>query len=199
MKQAGFLLSIILLNLVFTSAIAQDTLLLLNGKQRLIRDFQYNNDKTSLIFNTLKGKQKGVDLNDIFSVIDSTNHEHIFYSPDTIEFLLETEQMRSYMLGERDARQQYKPRWAFISGFAAGVVSPVLGRYALVLPVSYGITTSFIPKPQTYLNTHNIGVNKPHYSLGYKDIIKQKRLRNSLLGGALGFAISAVAWEKFFN
>jgi hypothetical protein len=167
----------------------KDTLFLMNGKFY-----------TGKVLDTLLGgvtikdpkdttKNFTVDNEDLFSVKYGDGREHFYYTQDTLignEFT--RDEMRYFMIGERDAKKGFKAPGSFFgsmaAGFAGGLSGNLLGP---VLPFGYlglcGITKVRI-RHETISNPYY--VDHDAYILGYERQARARRRIQSLIGGGIG-------------
>ena len=198
--------TVIILQLVALSSVAQEsTLLLRNGKKLTINSYvvdtaDYYNGKISYV--TLKGKEKNKYLEDVFSVVDKDGSETILYKPNAeLGEILTPAQMKEYTSGIGDAR--------------IDKISPLIGIGA----VASGLAGAFVPQPQIKMGDSQMGIpigilvpiaytatigettpkdnklkqqlpdkaNNVHYLMGYQEGVKRKRIKHSLIGASIGF------------
>lgn len=184
------------------SASAQDTLLLMNG-QRLICNI--TSDSGTVIEMQVpgrKGKLKAREIHksDVFSVIRKDSAEKVLYAQDEMFGDIFTEQeMRFYLVGEGDARNNYKAGHIFLIGVAACGTIAFLG--------GDGYITSVIP-PVLYTVAQLIGKVKirketmrderyqynDFYAMGYEPPARSRKLIRASEGGFLGAALGVGLW-----
>ena len=140
-----------------------------------------------------------IDLDLVFSIKYRNGQEEVIYRQDTLFGNYFTPQeVRYFMYGERDARNNYRcPLWlagAFAAGFAGGWTQSFV---APIPAFAYsGLTTAFRVKikPGSVSNPDNIKYDT--YVLGYEKEARKHRMFRSLLwsgvGMVAGFAASAV-------
>ena len=175
---------------------SQDTLWLVNGRKIAISGYELIGDSTTVRIATSRGHHKRFATETVFSVMDSLGVEKIWYQPNGDDYRLEPDEMRNYIDGEYKALTTYKPRWAFASGFALGAVSPFLiGDLAPILPLSGSILLARKPKSSHFAERHNLVDANSHFTLGYKDIVRKKRVTHSLMGAGLGFATAVLVYS----
>jgi hypothetical protein len=116
-----FLYVVILLTLSATVH-AQDTLLLMNGQELLCK---IKSDSGTVILMELtkkngKVKSREIHKSEIFSVIKKDSAEVVLYTQNEMfGDVFTPEEMRFYMAGERDARNNFKANHIFIIGLVA--------------------------------------------------------------------------------
>lgn len=165
---------------------AQDTIFLLNGKRVLTQQYELNPDSSIITYQNKKNKKRKLASNNVFSIQSFTGAELILYKKDSIDKMLDVNQMRNYIAGEYDARNTYFPKYAAAGGFTIGAFSPLIGRAGIFIPLLTSPAFSYIPEPQKFIDA-NITTENKMYILGYKEIMKRKRFLNALKGSAAGF------------
>ena len=179
---------------------AQNTVWLLSGKKILINDYNINKyeDTHNLVYQNDKGKDKQIDVDDIFSVADKRGKENIFYKRDTLSGNFFTiPQMQDYVKGEFDAHKNYKAPLFTVLGFVAGGTSAILPLdkmfYAPLIP---GAVTTIIGSTKAsekkIRNKFPNYANNNYYLLGYKERAKRKRINNALKGSAAGMVTGII-------
>jgi hypothetical protein len=139
-----------------------------------------------------KEKKREVHRSEVFSVIKEDGSEVVYYEPD--QFLgedLSPEEMRIYVAGARDARENYRPIWTVVGGVVfAGVIS-YLGQGGFILtiapPIAY-MLFQFIPyikiKEETMSNLSY--QYNDLYAAGYESVARGRKVLSGLKGGTLG-------------
>lgn len=197
MKHLTTLLSVFL---IFSACHAQNTVSLLNGKKISINDYNINKDEDTgnLIYKNANGKEKQIDIEEIFSVTDKRGKENIFYKKDSLTGNFFTiKQMKEYVKGEFEARQNYKAPLFTVLGFVAGGTSAILPLdkmfYAPLIP---GAATTIIGSTKAsekkIKNKYPNYANNNYYLLGYKESAKRKRINNALKGSAVGMVTGII-------
>lgn len=128
---------LILLVLCSSVVFAQDTLKLLNGKQKLA--FVDTMDYDFLYYRKVKkdgseGKKKKKNLDHLFSINKSDTCLYIYSKDSLFDNYWSTNEMKFYLEGRRQARKHYKPYKTLLIG--AGVGTGV-AMYSL-FPIKYG-------------------------------------------------------------
>lgn len=177
-------------------ATARDTLWLLSGKRLIINDYQFNDKHQALLFQTEKGRDRYSYYEDLFSLQPHDSTEHVFYTLDSAsqENNFTVSQMRSYVSGAYDARQYYKPRFAFFSGMTVGALAPFVHvKLAPLLPLAYGVAIGQMMPHSTRFRSEEFSVHDTYYMQGYVQVVGEKNTIHALLGGATGLALSYAA------
>ncbi|MBN1250560.1 MAG: hypothetical protein JXR51_05225 [Bacteroidales bacterium] len=192
---------------IFTEVVfSQNILQLANGKKISIGEYKVS-ENSFLSYKNQKGKLKSIELEEVFSIIDKSGNENLFYVADSSDNeAFNVEQMRFFINGESDALNNYKSTWTFIGGIAVGagsVVSiPLAGLsslYAPVFPLAYSSSVGLIKVKTEKLGIEKQYIDNEHYVLGFEKTAKQKRIKNSLLGSGIGIAVGLSAALLFFN
>ena len=187
-------------------ATAQDRILMMNGdeiKGRLlgqstleIRYLEFRkNGKT---------KERSEDTESVFSVTDSLGRERVWYFYDTIfGNTLDVERMRSFIKGEQDARDGYKPLWPVVGGFAvgAGVTMALnLEVNSLFLPPLYSAAMIL---PRVHVTPGSIRDPRMDgdldYAWGYARRGRSKRIVRSLVSTAAGVLVGLAVRQLWIN
>ena len=170
-----------------------DELQLMNGREMKGEVFL---DSTLLIrirYRGVYGKWKEVEMhrNEIFSV-KKGGQEMIFYSPDTtLGDRYTQEEMRIFLMGEKDALQRYRAKHTAIMGFAMCGALSYLGGDGIM---------SLIGPPMIYTLVHIPGKIRvrPHhisndalkyndlYAEGFEPVARGRRLNKAMIWSSLG-------------
>lgn len=138
---------------------------------------------------------------DVFSVIDSTGKEKVWYFHDpAFGNDLTVPEMRSFIKGEQDARNGYNPLWTTIGGFAFGSGMTVFLQsemVSLLYPAAYA---GLMALPRVHVTpgsvTDPLMEGDPNYAYGYAQVGRTKRVLRgmgaTLLGVATGFAVNGL-------
>ncbi len=195
-------LALLLLFPYFGFSQSLDTLILVNGKT-----VNCTNAKTDSVFVTYQRQKKSgklkketrLDREMVFS-IRRVSGEEVLYNPSPAQLRsgdFTVEQMRYFILGQQDARNNYKTHWWTVGGL---VIGGGLGYaaydqiYVAVIPFAYTLAAGFTPvefnaTPQRV----NSELNIEAYQIGYLRAAKSKRvfraLESSLLGTAIGVGV----------
>lgn len=201
------------------NGVAQDKMLLLNGvtdRGKLIEETE-----ELLKFKIYKkgGKEKIIlyDRFRVFSHVNSEGVERVLYKKDsTLGSYLSESQMRMFIYGERDARNNYKnSQHALLGGILGGTIalfdtyefdnsapngagffkqSPTFFPILSPLVVTFGasLLNSKISRDQVsdlaYLSSEE-------YIKGFKKIRKFRKVKGSFLGSIVGVTVGLVAYQ----
>jgi len=184
------LLSIVLILICSSALSAQNTIWLTNGKKKEIREYKLDN-KEFVIYKNKKGKFKSIEKFDVYSIIEQSNKEVVVYQTDSIDkeafTLLE---MRAYVQGQYDAHQNFKSPFTTVGGVGIAAASSLFIN-PLYTPIISGVYCGVIGATKTSEKKIIIPQeyhNSDHYLLGYKKATKRKRIRNAIIGSAVGLA-----------
>ncbi|MFZ6050379.1 hypothetical protein [Halocola ammonii] len=172
----------------------QDTILTLEGNAIpcAVRDTTGFFVQYSIFKRNGKEKEREVHRSEIFSITKASGKEVVYYEPDL--FLgedLSPEEMRIYVTGARDARENYRPIWTFVGGVAfAGIVSYIgQGGFILTIapPIAY-MLVQFIPYIKIKEeNMTNLSYQyNDLYAAGYESVARGRKVLSGLKGGTLG-------------
>jgi hypothetical protein len=201
-----FLLSVVLLCAVSTAA-AQDTLLLMNGRDlpcTIVED-------SGTVFLTLIRRPSGriifreIHKNDVFSVTKSGEKERVLYLQDEmLGNVYSVDEMRFYLAGENDARQHFSAWPTFAVGFALCAGASLWGgdgyMTAVGPPVVYTMV-QLIPKIKIREKTMSHPEYKYNdmYADGYEPPARTRKLSRAMEGGFLGSAVGVACWLLFIK
>lgn len=211
--QIRILLSILFFfGLSVSSAIAQGKLIMLNGKEKRFSTAEVKGE--IIVYqpeDTTRNVNRKVDKYDVFAIVRADGSEEIIYNPDTVTGEDPTvAEVRDYIKGERFASQVYRKPLNLISGIAVGGAGSIIGFYGLIVPVVYpavlGRFTPDIKEPIAYNfnettrkfdpisegTSTNINVSEA-FSAGYGKKARNLKIKNSLIGGGIGFAVGITA------
>lgn len=187
--------------LMLNGVIAQDTLKMLNGNIWIVKIERVNDNEIS--FFTLDKKKNALvvrETRNIFSMIREGQEEKIFYkyNPDIGNFY-QLDEMRAYMVGERDAEKYYKSPVPSIISFGGGVVAGYLvsegTSFAAVTPFVIS-TIMMIPGSKVKRNEKNAqNLKNNSYRAGYKRVANGKKFLSSLKYGAIGMLGSFITFR----
>ena len=147
-------------------------------------------------------KEKKVGLEYVFSVHEKNGYEKVFYEPTSIENTpFSVEQMRSFIKGEFEASEHYKATGATIIGVTAGIggiyLFPILNAPVFWSPVLPTGTSAIIGSTniceKKIIKKFPQYTNDEYFISGYSEIVKQKRISHSIVGGVIGLAVGVVS------
>ena len=191
----------------FPSAHAQDTLLLMNGRDlpcTIVED-------SGTVFLTLLRKPSGkvifreIHKNDVFSVTKMGEAEQILYMQDEmLGNIYSADEMRYYLAGENDARQNFVAWPTFVVGFALCAGASLVGGDGYITtvapPIIYTLV-QLIPKIKIREKTMSHPEYKYNdlYADGYEPPARTRKISRALEGGFLGSATGVLCWLLFIK
>jgi len=173
---------------------AQDTLVLINGKQKTDLEFMKIQDEF-IYYQKWKGDKNKIKLiaqEDVYAIYTKEGQHIITYKQDSIGFVLDEAKMFDYIEGMENAWDSYHNPYIFGVAFLASAGS----GYFLGLPVGLIVPVAFpgaIAMRQPSVNKlKHIPADKAgnyYYVLGYQDVAKAKKVRSSVFGGLSGYCV----------
>jgi len=200
---------LILFSFVFIirDACCQDTLLLMNGRNlpcKIVED-------SGTVFLTLIKKSSGkiilreIHKNDVFSATRGGESERILYMQDEmLGNIYSVDEMRYYLAGENDARQNFKAWPTFAVGFALCAGVSVWGGDGYITAVGPPILFTLLqlaPKIKIREKTMSHPEYKYNdiYADGYEPPARTRKLSRAMEGAFLGSATGVAYWLLFLN
>ncbi len=173
---------------------AQDTLVLINGKQKKDVEFMKVQDDF-LYYQVWKGEKNKIKLiakDEVYAVYTKEGHRIITYKQDSLGFVLDQGKMFDYIDGMADAWESYHNPYVPIIGFAVSAGAGIWPGipWGLVVPVSYPAVISLVKiKEKNLPNLTSQQLGNYYYMLGYKDIARAKKLRSAVISGGSGYVL----------
>ncbi|MFT6746859.1 MAG: hypothetical protein ACJAZ2_001204 [Glaciecola sp.] len=198
----------VLILLIGTTAKAQDTLQLLNGKTKVVK--VSHETSSYVIYQKIKkgdtsnlSKPREMDKQDIFRVSyfydekqDSTQKITQVYQVDSLMGdYFTVKEMEMFLEGKAQARKNYKAFKYALVGFGVGAASGYLGSFWGWVPVTgyTSVAGVWIIKP--FLKADNPELfNDLHFNAGYREHAKIKQAKYALIGSAVGLVSSLFLW-----
>jgi hypothetical protein len=184
----------------FMAATAQDKILLLNGKIIEVKNVELSGYK--IAYRTFeKNKLRKVDTERVFSIQYANGSEKVVYTAnpaDSLEYTVP--QLRMFVKGEHDAGVFYNNSLNKEAAFLVGAGASFFAIYGLVGPPLYStIVGAFSPDmDKVEVSEPSLRLD-PDYREGYKSKVRNRKIRNSLIFGFLGFAAGAVTTSIIIN
>jgi hypothetical protein len=184
------LLALLMLTLC-AETYGQGTMLYLNGKQKRFATAEIKGD--FIVYKPEGDQTEGVkklEKFDVFALQFDNGTETIIYEPDTAYGDPTVDQARDYIKGEQLADSIYKKPLNFIGGVAFGATGALWSFfYGPIIPIAYATGISFVtPRiPQDELER---AVRSEDFIAGYERKARNKKTKNALLGGAIGFGLT---------
>ena len=192
---------------IIRDACCQDTLLLMNGRNlpcKIVED-------SGTVFLTLIKKSSGriilreIHKNDVFSATRRGESERILYMQDEmLGNIYSVDEMRYYLAGENDARQNFKAWPTFAVGFALCAGFSVWGGDGYITAVGPPILFTLLqlaPKIKIREKTMSHPEYKYNdiYADGYEPPARTRKLSRAMEGAFLGSATGVAYWLLFLN
>lgn len=136
-------------------ASAQDTLLLINGKTKLVNILEEDYDKVyyrSIKKDGSEGRKRKKDLEHVFAIAYKDSAISQIYKKDSLyENYWSVSDMKFYLEGRRQARKHFRPYKTFIIGVAVGtgvamysIFPPIINRKEILTPIYDTITNTSV-------------------------------------------------------
>ena len=173
---------------------SQKTLLLNSGKRIQIQDIQIIDSTGIVFYKTIKGKTKWYRVEDVFSWTREDSVEVIIYNPACKDACFRVEEMRDYIHGLADGKENYKSAVPFATGFIVGagsgfILPPILSPLP---PAGTSILFGAIKPRIKNFKIPTQYQNNKFYLEGFKNSVRRKRVIGSILGGAAGIVVGIV-------
>jgi len=195
------IVTVLIINGLVNKVFSQDTLYLISGRIIEAEVKKIDSSRDGYILYNIKGKHdkiksKTIEKEDVYAICFYNKEKQIIYRTDSSKgYILNNDQMYSYILGEQMAFKEFRTHPLLITGGAiTGLTGGVLGVYGLLLPATYTAGISLIsPKPKNpiVLNPANYKL-VDYYKMGYSNVAKSKNIKNSLFAGLSGILVSAM-------
>lgn len=162
-------------------------------------------------FESQKGKEVpivlregAIDREAVFSYLSSTGVERVYYFYDEpLGNEISVEEIRAFVIGERDARFGVTGNAWFYGGMAVGLFTGYAARgsvLALAVPPLVALTARI---PVVKIKEEHIQDSKykynEDYAAGYETYSRSKYTRKALLGSAIGTAIGLLTYTVVDN
>jgi len=193
---------------VLLNVVAQDSLILFNGKHYKGEVVEFNKNTTVLKLQYQKRnklKTKVLPKEDVFAIYYKDSVSQILYSPlITDEQPLSLEEMQSFVAGENLAQYKYHAPWAAAVGALTGAGMFNLGMWGVVIPAAYvGVVAAVPTKPKSKKYFPPEKLNDQSYVDGFKYVAKRKKLKSAAIGSAASLlvcgTIAAILTFKYYN
>lgn len=201
---------ILLFIIVFSleNCFSQDTLNLINGSRLLVQMIDSN--ATSLRYSFKKKsevKVETIEKDEVFSIVYASGKEVIVYEQDTLsdDSYMSIEDMRAYIVGERDAIKGFKSPVTTISSAVVGVASGLMPLFLITQWPSVSVFTPIPPAAYVgisgarWIKISRNHVSNPNYLKsesyieGYDHAARGKRIQNALIAGGGGLVVGTLA------
>ncbi len=188
----------LIITVLTLSSFAQNKVLFLNGDTMSIGTFKVDTSKYIVEYKNKRNKIKTIDIDNVFSIVDSTGKETVYYIPVAIDedsSIVSVEEMREFITGAFDANHEHKARLAFGAGLVSGVAgaavtAPGMLFYSPIVPAGVSVLTGFTqPSKSKVIKLHPDKKDEKYYIRGYQESAKSKRTNNAIKGGLLGLLL----------
>ena len=198
------------------NAFSQDTLVFLSGKTINGNITSTNNVGISITTKGLLFKNNRHFFKDELFLMSIEGHRTILYSTDTSTGnVFSTDQMNYYIKGIQEGKEHYHAPFATLGGLATGVTGGVFGFWGMTIPTTYVFITgiknpkinmplqvseNLITEQQYSFPEYGLKYNEakeskvtkedlyePYYNFGYQTAAKDKKIKNAIKGGIIGF------------
>lgn len=181
----------------FFNSIAQDTIITVEGDKIVGRAIKMSHPTNECFYENKSGNEKEIDIDEIYSIRDSSGKETVYYKQDTLKgFYNNPEEMQQYIAGILDAKKTFKsPVTTYVgAGLSVSAVAAIgltgggLLFWTPVIPVGYaGVMLTSKPDVEKITQTIPEPKRNEKYITGYVTQVKKKRVNNAIMGslGAL--------------
>jgi hypothetical protein len=189
------------------AAVAQDSVLLMNGRQMECAILADTGTVLLMQITKPSGKviKREIHKNDVFSVTKRGQAEQILYLQDEMMGnIYSSDEMRYYLAGENDARQNFDAWPTFAVGFALCTGLSLWGGDGYITAVGPPILYTLVqlaPKIKIREKTMSHPEYKYNdiYADGYEPPARTRKLSRAMQGGFLGSATGVACWFLFLN
>jgi len=185
--------------LFFLGVSAQNKVLFLNGDTMSIGTFKVDTTKFLIEYKNKRNKEKFIDIDNVFSIVDSTGKETVYYIPVVMDegdsVIVSVKQMRDFVGGAFDANNEHKAWGAFGVGLASGlagaaVTAPGMLFYSPIVPAGTSVLVGFTqPTKSKVVKLHPDKKDNDYYIRGYQQSAQSKRTNQAIKGGLLGLLL----------
>lgn len=188
------LLSLVWLMTGYVSVtLAQGKLLYLNGKEKRFITAEVKGESIVYKPEGASGEvYRHADKYNVFAIVRDDGTEQVIYEPDTVN----TDdppvaEIRDYIKGEQHAVSIYKKPMNLAGGIISGAAGSLIGFYGLPIPLVYttivGRVTPKLPANERQNNYSEA------FIAGYEKKSRNIKVKNSMIGGGIGFALGISA------
>lgn len=104
-----------------------------------------------------------------------------------------------FIKGEQDADKYYKNNFNKGTAFVLGASGGLLGFYGLAVPPLYAtIVGAFSPKMEKQKVSDPALLQNNIYREGYEKKARDRKIRNAMIGGLVGFVAGSVAFSIIY-
>ncbi len=191
----------LLLFLFFFAHLAdgQDRINLFNGKVIRVDSVAGRKENEMVYFPVGNKEAETINVSKIFSIIYANGTEDVFYIYDSLNNGdMTVPHMRSYIMGRRNAAENYHAPTASIGGIVFGGASAILGLVYGPVPIAmYCLLASKHYPNVAHQEFSDINMlDDTYYLYGYQIKAKRKKLKNAFVASAISFGISFMVLVK---
>lgn len=161
----------------------------------------YQSEKGNAI--PVKLKNGNMDRTAVFSASKDSTEQVFYYFDEPIGNDLKVEEMRAFVVGERDARYGVRGRFWLVSGFVVGALSGYAlegAVYSLAVPPLFALSAQL---PVVKIDSRHISdkqyYENENYAAGYESTARSKNTRQALKGSVLGLLVGIVSYAIVDN
>ncbi len=198
------------------NSFSQDTLVFLSGKTLNGNINSINDIGVSITSRGLLFKNTRYFYNDELFLMSKKGQRTMLYAMDSANGnVFSIEQMDYFIKGLQEGKEHYHAPFATLGGLASGVTGGFFGFWGMTIPTTYVFITGIkTPKinmplqiseelisekehslpeyglkfnsPQELVQT-DVDIYTPYYNYGYQEAAKDKKIKNAIRGGIIGF------------
>ncbi|MEP7168801.1 MAG: hypothetical protein ABI855_05475 [Bacteroidota bacterium] len=182
---------------------AQIKILFLTGKMKEVKQYEVKGDWVFYKkMNDKKDKLRKMDKFDIFSAINPDGTEEVIYDPDTaLEGDPSVERVRNYIKGEQYAKSVYNAPWNKFESEVVGLGSGIFTFYGPAgVFINSLITGQINARKIPYTSSIEPAIlYSDDFKVGYKKYARNKKIKDSLIFGGIGFTIGFTFFTLIFQ
>lgn len=183
---------LVLFCLLTITSFSQDTLMFMNGKDKLV---EYKNTDSLKVYFTKKDKEKSAYLENVFAIGTKTGRIYIYKQDTAMEDDYTVEQMEQYQKGLRLGLSTYNVDVTAGASALIGLVSAYVVRSGFYgwLPVAVytGASGATSPKEHKFKLTEEQKKNE-FLVYGYTDGANRRKIKRTALAGTVGFIAGVI-------
>lgn len=174
-------------SLLSVACFSQDKIVLINGKQIIGKNIGLGGN--SISYNTVKGKTKKMHTDRAFSIQYANGSEKVIYTADPLDPSdFSVEEMRMFIKGEQEASLYYTNYFHTGLALTIGQAASAFAIYGLILPPLYAtIVGGHSPDMEKMKVSDPGNLYNSSFKEGYLKKVRERKIRNGLLGGFIGF------------
>lgn len=180
---------------LMAEAFPRDTIILINGNTIPAKSIDLKDYTIVYRKPAQKAKLKTIDPERVFSIKYKNGSERVIYTTDSLDPVdFKPEEMRMFIKGEQDADKYFKSNLNKGAAFVIGAGGGLLGFYGLAVPPLYStIVGSFSPRLEKQKVSDPALLQNNSYREGYERKARDRKIRNGVISGLIGFVAGSVA------